>query len=108
FQRKFDEAAQCNEAILRLLGSGVVQLLGGVRQDDLGKLALQLQQLLPGTIADEFARTAAALADVEEISGEQLASISAAVDSWTVKVAGYAAEQDAQLDLNEAVAGLLA
>ncbi|MDH4216991.1 MAG: nitrite/sulfite reductase, partial [Gallionella sp.] len=41
FQRKFDEAAQCNEAILRLLGSGVVQLLGGVRQDDFGKLALQ-------------------------------------------------------------------
>ena len=106
FQRKFDEAAQCNEAILRLLGSGVVQLLGGARLDDLGKLAMQLQQLLPGAIADEFAQTAAALADADEISGEELAPISAAVDGWTVKVAAYAAEQDAQLDLNEAVAGL--
>jgi len=104
FQRKFDEAAQCNLAILRLLGSGVAQLKGGVRQDDLGKLAAQLQQLIPGAIADEFAKAAAALADAEEISGEELAPISAAVDGWTVKVATYAAELDAQLDLNEAVA----
>ena len=107
FQRKFDEAAQCDEAILRLLGSGVAQLLGGTRHDDLGRLAGQLRQLIPGAIADEFARAASALADADEISGEQLAPISAAVDNWTVKVAAFAAEQDAQLDLNEAVAGLL-
>ncbi len=106
FQRKFGEAAQCNEAILRLLGSGVAQLLGGIRQDDLGKLAGQLQQLMPGAIADEFARAAAALADTDEISGEELAPISAAVDGWTVKAAAFAAERDEQLDLNEAVAGL--
>ena len=108
FQRKFDEAAQCNEAILRLLGSGVAQLMGGIRQDDLDKLAAQLQQLTPGAIADEFAQAAAALVDAEEISGEELTPISAAVDGWTVKVAAFAAEQDAQLDLNEAVAGLTA
>ena len=106
FQRKFGEAAQCNEAILRLLGSGMAQLMGGIRQDDLDKLAAQLQQLTPGAIADEFAQAAAALVDAEEISGEELAPISAAVDGWTVKVAAFAAEQDAQLDLNEAVAGL--
>ncbi|MDO8463812.1 MAG: nitrite/sulfite reductase [Gallionella sp.] len=106
FQRKFDEAAQCNEAILRLLGSGVAQLLGGIRQDDLGKLAGQLQQLIPGAIADGFTQAAEALADAGEISGDELAQISAAVDGWTVKVAAYAAEQDSQLDLNEAVAGL--
>ena len=41
FQRKYDEAAQCNESILRLLGSGLAQLLGGVRHDDLDKLAIQ-------------------------------------------------------------------
>ncbi|MBI5626246.1 MAG: nitrite/sulfite reductase [Nitrosomonadales bacterium] len=106
FQRKFGEAAQCNEAILRLLGSGVAQLMGGNRQDDLGQLAMQLQQLLPGAIADEFAKAAVVLADADEISGEELAPISAAVDSWTAKVAAFAAEQDAQLDLNEALAGL--
>ena len=106
FQRKFDEAAQCNEAILRLLGSGVAQLLGGTRQDDLGKLAGQLQQRIPGAIADEFAQAVAALAAAGEISGEELEAVSKAVDGWTVKVATFAAEQDAQLDLNEAVAGL--
>ncbi|MFZ2302274.1 MAG: nitrite/sulfite reductase [Gallionella sp.] len=106
FQRKFDEAAQCNEAILRLLGSGVAQLLGGSRHDELNKLAAQLQQLIPGAIADEFTQAADALADADEISGEELAQISATVDGWTVKVAAYASEQDSQLDLNEAVAGL--
>jgi sulfite reductase (ferredoxin) len=106
FQRKFDEAAQCNEAILRLLGSGIAQLLGGVRMDDLGKLAIQLHQLLPGEIADQLARAAAALEKADEIGQEELAIISAAVDEWTVKVAAYAMQQDAQLDLTEAAAGL--
>lgn len=106
FQRKYDEAAQCNESILRLLGSGLAQLLGGVRQDDLSKLAIQLQQLLPGEIADELAREAAALANAVEIGHEELAIISAAVDDWTVKVAAFAMQQDAQLDLTEAAAGL--
>ncbi|MGA7749747.1 MAG: nitrite/sulfite reductase, partial [Gallionella sp.] len=85
FQRKYDEAAQCNESILRLLGSGLAQLLGGVRQDDLDKLAIQLQQLLPGEIADELARVVATLANTDEIGNEELAIISAAVDSWTMK-----------------------
>jgi len=106
FQRKFDEAAQCNESILRLLGSGLAQLLGGVRHDDLDKLAIHLQQLLPGEIADELARAAAALAKAVEIGHEELALISAAVDGWTRKVAAFAMQQDAQLDLTEAAAGL--
>jgi sulfite reductase beta subunit-like hemoprotein len=108
FQRKYDEAAQCNEAILRLLGSGLAQLLGGIRQDDLGKLGIQLQQLLPGEIADELERAAAALSKAVEISHEELAIINAAVDDWTVKVAAFAMQQDAQLDLTEAAAGLSA
>ena len=102
-----DEAAQCNEAILRLLGSGVAQLLGGVRMDDLAKLAVQLQQLLPGELADGLERSAVALANADEIGQEELAIISAAVDSWTMNAAAYAMQQDAQLDLTEAAAGLL-
>jgi sulfite reductase (ferredoxin) len=107
FQRKFDEAAQCNESILRLLGSGVAQLMGGIRDDDLDKLAAQLQQLLPGEIADGLAGTVTALSKADEISHEELAIISAAVDDWTVKVASFAMQQDAQLDLTEAAAGLM-
>jgi len=107
FQRKYDEAAQCNEAILRLIGSGLVQLLGGIRMDDLGQLTEQLRQLVPGEIAEDFARTVIDQAHAEEIDNEQLAIISATVDSWTVKVAAFAMEQDAQLDLTEAADGLL-
>ncbi len=107
FQRKFDEAAQCNESILRLLGSGLAELQGGVRQDDLRKLANQLQQLIPGDLADEHARAVVALANVTDIDNERLAIISTAVDDWTLKVAAFAMEQDAQLDLTEAAAGLL-
>jgi len=107
FQRKYDEAALCNEAILRLLGSGLAQLLGGVRHDDLNKLAIHLQQLLPGEIADELARVGKALANPAEISSEELAIVSAAVDDWTLKVAAYAMQQDAQLDLTEAATGLV-
>jgi len=107
FQRKYDEAAQCNEAILRLLGSGVAQLLDGIRQDDLGKLASQLKQMVPGEIADEFAKVVTVLANAHELSNEELAPISAAVDSWTVKVGAFVMEKDAHLDLTEASAGLL-
>ena len=107
FQRKYDEAALCNESILRLLGSGLAQLLGGVRHDDLDKLANHLQQLLPGEIADELARVAAALAKAVEIGHDELAFISEAVDTWTRKVAAFAMQHDAQLDLTEAAAGLL-
>lgn len=107
FQRKYDEALLCNEAILRLIGSGLAQLLGGTRQDDLPKLAVQLGQLLPGDIADELARTVDDLAKSVEIGNEELAILSATVDSWTVKVAALAMEQDGQLDLTEAASGLL-
>jgi len=107
FQRKYDEAAQCNESILRLLGSGIVQLLGGDRLDDLEKLADQLRQLLPGEIAEGLAHAAAALAKMGELSHDELAIISAEVDDWTIKVAAFAMRQDAQLDLTEASAGLM-
>ncbi|MCX7193042.1 MAG: nitrite/sulfite reductase [Proteobacteria bacterium] len=107
FQRKYVEAVQCNDAILRLIGSGLAQLLGGVRHEDPAKLSVQLQQLVPGEIADGFVQVIAELADAEDISAEELAPISAAVDRWTVLVGKFATAKDAQLDLTEAAAGLL-
>ncbi|MHB0925364.1 MAG: nitrite/sulfite reductase [Gallionellaceae bacterium] len=103
FQRKYDEAAHCNEAILRLLGSGIVQLLEGAHDGDLNQLAGQLRQLAPGVLADEFAQAADSLASGAEIDAEALAAISAAVDNWTIKAAAFASEKDAQLDLAEAL-----
>lgn len=103
FQRKYVEAAQCNESILRLLGSGVAQLLGGARQDDLAQLAAQLNLLAPEEIAAEFAHAALELAGSEDIDNDALAAASAKVDAWTVKVAAFATEKDGQLDLKEAL-----
>ena len=103
FQRKYDEAAHCNEAILRLLGSGIVQLLEGAHDGDLNQLAGQLRQLVPGELADEFAQTTGSLAGSAEIDAEALAAISATVDNWTIKAAAFASEKDAQLDLAEAL-----
>jgi sulfite reductase (NADPH) hemoprotein beta-component len=103
FQRKYDEAAHCNEAILRLLGSGIVQLLEGAHDGDLNQLAAQLRQLAPGVLADEFAQVAGSLASGAEIDAEALAAISAAVDNWTIKAAAFASQKDAQLDLAEAL-----
>jgi sulfite reductase (NADPH) hemoprotein beta-component len=103
FQRKYVEAAQCNESILRLLGSGVAQLLGGARQDDLGKLAQQLNLLAPEEIAIEFGRAAQEAEADEEVDVEAVASASAKVDAWTVRVAEFATGKDGQLDLKEAL-----
>lgn len=103
FQRKYAEAAQCNVEILRLLGAGVAQLLGGVRQDDLGQLAEQLKQLAPAAIAGEFSQAAQAAQSGEGADADTVAAASKAVDAWTVKVAAFATEQDAQLDLTEAL-----
>jgi len=93
FQRKYVEAAQCNESILRLLGSGVAQLLGGARQEDLAKLAEQLNLLAPEEIAAEFAHAAQESIADEEVNNEALAVASAKVDAWTIKVAAFATEK---------------
>lgn len=102
FQRKYDEAAHCNEAILRLLGGGIVQLLEGAHDGDLGHLAAQLRQLAPA-LADEFAQIAGVLAGAAEFDADALEKTSVAVDAWTLKAAAFAAEKDAQLDVAEAL-----
>lgn len=103
FQRKYDEAAHCNEEMLRLLGGGVVELVGGKRQVDLAQLGAQLQQLIPGDMANEFVRLAGALADVADMSDVILAPLTRAVDAWTVAAAQYCTAKDAQLDLADAL-----
>lgn len=103
FQRKYDEASHCNEAILRLLGGGVAQLLEAERQDDLHQISGQLKKLATDELADEFARIIDCLDHSADISAEALAAISSAVDNWTFKAASFATEKDAQLDLSEAM-----
>lgn len=103
FQRKYAEAAQCNESILRLLGSGVAQLLGGARQDDLKVLAQQLNLLAPKEIAAEFAQAANVVNSSGEVDNDTVVSANARVDAWTIRAAEFATGKDGQLDLKEAL-----
>lgn len=103
FQRKLDDAAHCSLAILGLLGSGLAQLLGGFRQDEPAKLAVQLNRLAPGALSGEFARLVALLGNTSEITVAELEAINQAVDVWTVEAGAFCTEQDAQLDLSEAL-----
>lgn len=103
FQRKYAEAGLCVEAILRVLGSGLAQLMGGFRQDDLEKLATQLKQIVPGELADEYARLVALLNSIPEMTDTALQAINAAVDAWTVQAGAFCSAQDEQLDLSEAL-----
>ncbi|MDD5180822.1 MAG: nitrite/sulfite reductase [Gallionellaceae bacterium] len=103
FQRKYGEAAHCSEAILRLLGDGLVQLMGGTRQDGMAQLAGQLREKVPGELADEFARLVDLLNEAPEMSDAILAPINRAVDAWTLKAAAFCSAQDEQLDLSEAL-----
>lgn len=104
FQRKYVEAAQCSEAILRLLGGGLAQLLGGLRQDDLTQLAVQLRELAPIEVAHEFELLVAMLERaLQAADDETLTAFNRAVDAWTVRVAAYCVEQDEGLDLAEAL-----
>ena len=104
FQRKYEEAAQCSESILRVLGSGLAQLLGGLRQDDLVQLAVQLQQLAPAEIAHGFEQLLTMLKHaLRAADDETLTAFNRAVDAWTVRVAVFCAEKDEGLDLAEAL-----
>jgi sulfite reductase (NADPH) hemoprotein beta-component len=103
FQRKYDEAAYCVEAILRLLGSGLAQMAGGVRQDDLAKLVAQLGQIIPGELATEFARIVGMLRSTAEMTDAALQVINRAVDVWTIQVGAFCSTRDEQLDLSESL-----
>lgn len=103
FQRKYDEAAHCNTAILRLLGNGLVQLMGGPHQDELSKLTLHIRIKATDELADEFARLVGLLLGATEMADATLAPISGAVDAWTVQAAAFCSSHDEQLDLSEAL-----
>jgi sulfite reductase (ferredoxin) len=103
FQRKYDEAAHCSTAILRVLGGGLAQLMGGARHDDLTALAAELRSWVPGDLSEEFARLAEALGGAADATDAWLAPLNRAVDAWTVKAAAFCAAQDGQLDLSESL-----
>ena len=102
FQRKYAEAAKCAEAIARLVGQGVAQLVGGKRPDDPAELAQELRRLLPEEpgLSEWLAAFAVELArPAEELGAEALAALFKAQDTWTVAAAEFCMRRNRQLDL---------
>jgi sulfite reductase beta subunit-like hemoprotein len=101
FQRKYDDAAICNAAILRLLGAGTAQLMGGFRQESLTDLGEQLAQYLPADLLADFNGIVQTITENHDLDSVTVQS--AAVDRWTHTIAAFASQQDGQLDLSEAL-----
>ncbi len=108
FQRKFAEAAQCAETMVRLIAQGLLGFLTAARTtpkiDDLRELTRALANHLPSNLqvpldklTDELCAT-----DVEWDEPKAKA-LSAAVDAWTLSTAEFCISRDRQLDLNGAL-----
>jgi len=104
FQRKYEDAAQCGEHIVRLIGQGLAQLLGGKKIDDPAGLSDELARLLPGSLAQQAVRFSAGLSDQATVLNEAaLRALFKAIDAWTIQVAEFCVARDKQLDLTEAL-----
>ncbi|HUL41221.1 MAG TPA: nitrite/sulfite reductase [Burkholderiales bacterium] len=111
FQRKYGDAVKCAEAIARLIGQGVIHLLGGNnKQENLANLGADLVGLLsdqPG-LGKQLAEFGAAFArDSEGWTEKELKPLFAKLDSWTVEVAELCVSHDRQLDLTGALPALV-
>jgi sulfite reductase (ferredoxin) len=106
FQRKWPEAVGCAQAIVRVVGQGLAQLVGGRKHDDLTGQAAELRTTLPEHVglADSLQRFAEALAQSEDSAdGAGLAEMFVSIDSWMGEVAAVATKHDPQLDLRDAL-----
>ena len=107
FQRKYGEAVKCAEAIARLIGQGVVHLLGGNnKQENLADLGAELVGLLSDQpeLGEQLTEFGAVFAhDTEEWTEKELKPLFAKLDSWTMEVAELCVTRDRQLDLTGAL-----
>lgn len=102
--RKYGDAAKGAEAILRVLGQGLIQFLKGNRADGLPEIAAEVARLHPGSLAEELSRFAAALErDADDWGDAELKALFGEIDAWTVAVGELLSSRDRQLDIGEAL-----
>ncbi len=106
FQRKFAESVNCAEAIAKLIGQGMVHLIGGKMSDDLSELAREIDSRLLGQ--GDFARQLSTFkerfsAPAEELNDVALSTLFGDLDAWTVAAAENCQRFDRQLDLSGAL-----
>ncbi|MGH8679169.1 MAG: hypothetical protein ACREUQ_12575, partial [Burkholderiales bacterium] len=104
FQRKYAEAAQCAETIVRVIGQGLLALVIAARSapkvDDLNELSRALAEHLPSDLTAQLAALVAELgASDAQWDEPKVKALSAAVDAWTLDTAEFCVSRDRQLDL---------
>jgi sulfite reductase (ferredoxin) len=102
FQRKYADAAKCADNIARLIGDGLLQLLGGKKEPDLPAVAHALSALLPRQPA--FAATLSRCASVfalpeEALSEKTLKPVFEELDALTLAAAELCAARGLHLEL---------
>jgi len=102
--KKHAESLSCAEAIVRVLGQGLVQFLRGGRADTLEDVAREARRLAPGGLAEGVERFAQALARGEDNWSEpELKLLFREIDEWTLALGRFCSERDRQLDIAEAL-----
>lgn len=101
FQCKYEDAAACAEAQLKLVGEGLAGFLGGVKAKELADIAAVLRGLtFAEALGERLGQLAAALAGLVETEAKQ---VFAAVDQWIVDAGALCQARDPQLDLRGAL-----
>ncbi|MBS3916930.1 MAG: nitrite/sulfite reductase [Sulfuritalea sp.] len=103
FQRKYEDAAACAEAQLKLVGEGLAGFLGGGKAKELVGIAAVLQGL---TFAEALGGRLGYLAEALAAAGTDEAATKrtfAEADQWIVDAAALCQSRDPQLDLRGAL-----
>lgn len=104
FQRKYEDAAACAEAQLKLVGEGLAGFLGGGKAKELADIAAVLRGLtFPQELVqrlDGFISSLAGLGVAEEGDAKR---VFADIDRWIAEVAAFCQARDPQLDLRGAL-----
>ncbi len=103
FQRKYEDAAACAEAQLKLVGGGLASFLGG-KAKELADIAAVLQGLtFAEALGNRLSHLAGALAGLVEAAEAEVHRVFVEIDLWIVDAAALCQSHDPQLDLRGAL-----
>jgi sulfite reductase beta subunit-like hemoprotein len=104
FQRKYEDAAACAEAQLKLVGEGLAGFLGGGKAKELVGIVAVLRGLtFSEALGERLARLADALAGLDQPEEPAAKRVFAEIDQWIADAAALAQARDPQLDLRGAL-----
>jgi sulfite reductase (NADPH) hemoprotein beta-component len=100
FQRKYEDAAACAEAQLKLVGEGLAGFLGGGKAKELDDIAAVLRGLaFAEALGERLGRIAETLIGLVDSVEAEAKQVFAEIDQWIVDAAALCQSRDPQLDL---------